>query len=220
MMDIAELYNEAKAPVIKDRPKPRVGAASVMGCQRKLALRLKGERAPDTKGSPWLEEGKLHEKEIIERIQGLGIRVTETGEKDGWFDTIIGGVPVKGQRDGILPEIPAVLEIKSMNHEQKLRSLLTPYDKWRVQGEVYMRVTNLPMTLLFAKARDTGWARQWVFKKNDKLWAKIQENLSIVKKIKDPWSHDVEIVRDCQWCAWREKCWPGRFAGTIDISEW
>lgn len=206
--DLAAAYNEHKVKTKPGRAKPgTLPASGVLGCSRRLALRVVGEVEPQSTGAPWLSEGEWHEKEIIHTLREMGYRITMSGEKQGWFATHIAGIKIRGQVDGVVPEIPAVLEIKSVGTDKALFGMWGPRTKWKVQAEMYMRSLDLPATLLFAKSRETGRARQWIFPRNGDLWKRITKNVTLVSAIKDPWKHPVERKFECQWCPWKTACW-------------
>jgi len=206
--ELAEAYNEKKSEGWKPRAKPgSLPASGVLGCSRRMALRVQGQVEPYAIGSPWLSEGQWHEREIIDTLRGLGYRITQAGEREGWFTTHIAGIKIRGQADGVLPEIPAVLEIKTVGTDKTLFDMWGPRDRWKVQAEMYMRALELPAALLFAKSRETGRARQWMWTRDDSLWKRINRHVTLVAAITDPWEHRVERKFECQWCPWKEKCW-------------
>lgn len=178
-----------------------------MGCPRRAALRVRGRVTGVATGPPWLSEGQWHEEEIIDRLKRIGFRLTQTGKKEGWFTLRLAGLRIRGQVDGVLPEVPAVLEIKSVGTEHRLANEGKPRDSWRYQAEVYMRALELPYTLLFAKARETGWARQWYIRRDDELWERIQERAQSIRDTTDPWAIEVRRSPECGYCPFRHRCW-------------
>ena len=81
-----------------------------------------------------------------------------------------------------------------------------------------MRALTLPYALVFAKARDTGVARQWWLQQDDELWREIKENVAAIAHAGDPWKVEVERAQECQWCGWRSRCWGEDLL--VEVGEW
>lgn len=217
--DLAGAYNEEKSQGWTPTTKPgSLPASGVLGCPRRMALRVIGEVEPPSTGAPWLSEGQWHEREIIQTLRGLGYRLTQTGDKQGWFTLHLAGIKIRGQADGVVPELPGVLEIKTVGTDEVLAALTGPKDRWRVQTEVYMRALEMPTTLLFAKSRETGRARQWIYPRDDTLWKRIREHVSLVSTVDEPWALEVPRKWECQWCPWQDQCW-GPEIETLDVAQ-
>lgn len=216
--DIAGLYNQDKLSVDANVAKPgTLPARQVMDCRRRLALRVLGEVEPTKEGAPWLSEGQMHEEEIIARLVRMGIRITEYGPKGGWFRRVLAGIRIRGQIDGIVPDLESILEIKTVGREAKLFEMTRPKREWRIQTEVYMRAFQLVNVILLAKARDTGRMRQWTWQRDERLWQAICHHVEMVAGITDPWELEVEYGRECAWCPWNSKCW-GAPADIIEMA--
>lgn len=168
-------------------------------------------------------EGDVHEAEVVDAIRELGVRITQATRQEGWFSEVIEGVTVRGQADGILPEMDLVLEIKTVGDPEDLDRLVKPKDQWLYQGEIYARIFGKKGVLFFVKERNKGTAKQFIIARSERRWNTIQKHLRTLweNRKTNPWELEVKRIRECGWCSWEEKCWPISVAELeFSVEDW
>lgn len=137
-------------------------ASSFGGCTRGLVAARMGVPAQPIEGKAkgWMEEGDLHEGNVLERLANDGYEIVATQEEVELEFGHLG--VVRGHTDGTIRHgtagITQMLEIKSRSQDQYKKWLSQgiegfPQMKWQVSA--YMLATGLPC-LVATKNRNTG----------------------------------------------------------------
>lgn len=132
-------------------------ATDCTGCPRALVYIARGIKPPDKPG-PWdmyvMQDGLLHEDDIIGRLRLKGIKVEKPGAM------MLSDAPIVCHPDGLisLDGVPFGLEIKSYGckrfHPLTLRGVKDYSPRYYSQMQLYMRATGIKQWILLAKDRN------------------------------------------------------------------
>lgn len=192
-------------------------ASSLGRCARAVTYWALGYQPSRTSGRSRMvmDDGKLHERDIIARIHAAGHVVYSY---DPQHEVTLSNPPVVGHIDGVV-EVHGeryLLEIKTMNHFvfQKLwsKGIEAVYPEYHDQVTFYMARLNLTRTLLVVKNRNNAAlyeelipldlnAYADVLTRAQKTWDCIESGTLANQEYPKDSSH-------CSWCSYNHHCWP------------
>lgn len=231
-IDYATEYHLSKLELELHESKGGTMRPSEIGkCPRKLALTFEGVRStdqPDQEFISILDEGLLHEKDILARLKRRGHHITFMGD---WVRAQIGEVRLYGRLDGVAIDPQGrwvILEIKTI--DQPVQTLQEPYAHHVLQAQFYLhhyvreiKVKNEPSRIrradavqILYKNRSKGTARSFTLLPDEGALHDIETRVETAMQGSELLLP--EMQRECSGCRYKTHCW-GQDAPQYHISE-
>lgn len=142
-------------------------SSDIGGCQRKTLYSMIDPSAKLSARGAFLEDGHLHEKDVLEKFASQGLAVRVAGNRDELRQVIntapkgaaVNYVMIVGHYDGILyiEDKSYVLELKAVGANTWRRIQQGEIsDEWYGQIQFYLKALDLPVAYLVVKNRETS----------------------------------------------------------------
>lgn len=190
-----------------------IKASEVLDCPLKLRRHFDGVQPTDfdeleTDVVIKLQEGNLHERDVIEQLNKAGYSITR---RDEWSKQYIAGIKVTGRID--LHISGQRINEKSIEGIMDVKTLATfkgeRLPKWKAVKQImyYSMSDGAEHGYLFYKDRSNGQVRAYRVAVTEEFKQLVTENLTKVSEV-DSHEHlePVKLV-ECGWCRYRSMCW-------------
>lgn len=186
------VLEETKGRTVRHTPPEFTGdwSSSQLGCLRQMYLIAKGIEG-DFYESAVLEEGRLHEDDIVAKMRVKGLNIT-----DRFQELQHPGLPLKGHPDGrfvvtgseglSIPEGRYLLEVKSMDRSFYYKAIKNfieffPHLYRQLQSYSLMSEGHEPV-FTPVKNRATGEIHELIFEPDQNAWREIEDWIRLLRQ--------------------------------------